>query len=119
VSGNNVFRLIPNTPNDGYTEKGDWTYRGGKVRFTYRHALPKRVAEFSRENKRTPDEYMIAVKMLILQHTVSWSGIIDESDKPAEFNEPNLDRVPLVFLEKIVDSICGYTPEKLEDDLKT
>lgn len=115
---NIVLQLAPVAPDDGYTEKGEWKYRGELVTFMYRPALPKRVYKFAKANKRTEDEEFTVKAMMILEHVVSWEGI-GANGVPVPINADNLARVPVGFIEKMLDAIMGYTPDKLESDLKT
>lgn len=117
-----MFRLLPTSPNDGYTRTGFWRWGEGPTQvigFKYRPALPERAYEYGLASKRTGQEKTTETVALLGEHLVGINGVVDENGKSVlKITEDVLRRLPQPFLERALDCICGYTYEELADDLK-
>lgn len=110
------LRLI----DDGYTLDDTVKAPGWpRVAVKYRPALPAHTRDFviARAKASTGTEEMRAVVVLLKAHVIGWD-IEDNKGNPAPISEFTINRVPDSVLQRIVDLITGYGPEKAAEDEK-
>lgn len=96
---------------DGFTLEGKVEARPGlypEIRFTYRPALPRRVAEYLKADKGTPEKEQRADTKLLLEHVQSWDAH-DENGQQLSFDEATLTRVYHPILQTLLNHVTGYT----------
>jgi hypothetical protein len=110
------LRLI----DDGYTlddtvKAPSWP----RVAVKYRPALPQHTRDFviARSKAFTGTEEMKAISALLRMHLVGWD-IEDAKGQPAPVSDFTINRIPDAVLQRIIDLITGYGPEKAADDEK-
>lgn len=103
---------------DGFTLKGrvePLPGLHGGVSFTYRPALPARVAAYLKADKSTPDKELAADIKLIREHVSDWDatekgeGADSEAEAPAPLDEKTLRRVYYPVLQAMINHVCSYT----------
>jgi hypothetical protein len=92
-------------PEDGFTLKGRVEPLPGLhdgVSFTYRPALPARVAAWTKAKGVSAEKNLAADLKLLTEHVTEW-------DDDAPIDEPTLRRVYYPVLQQMIDHVTGYS----------
>lgn len=104
---------------DGFTLEGLIESRHGfpALKFTYRLAHPERAYAYMREPKNNAREQLDADVRLLTEHVVGWDAV-DRQGNTIPANALTFRRVALPILDRMLQFILGYGPDRREADVK-
>jgi hypothetical protein len=104
---------------DGFTLTAKIAARGPWPALTcrYRVALPAAVMTYSEDSRPSAAARMAATVKLLADHLASWD-VTDDKGEVLPVTATNLRRVPMAYLDELVNHVSGYSSSAQEEDAK-